>query len=300
MRKSSSFWCVLVCLLAGGAEMLVSASEADICQPIGAIYANGQELCENMWDGAFVYETNEDAAYTMWFFDETSPNENDAITAALGNGPADTCDLQYLHKQGAPTAEGSDFTECHPWKENACCYEATVTTHDALNEAYGEEYEWDRCGKLSQACERVFVQEACFYECEVNAGLYRAYTDEQWTLCDPYSYDPTVGGVGAVVTLSTAPNTATPLGYAAGGTAYYGRGPIVDNGDGTWTYTCSGVENRWQMAGMPIKASYCDAWYTACFEVRHAPVLPTTPSYLATDGSPRPLAHHPTPPRPSG
>ena len=38
----------------------------------------------------------------------------------------------------------------------------------ALNEAYGEGYEWDRCGKMSQACERFFVQEAwsvCLHAC---------------------------------------------------------------------------------------------------------------------------------------
>eukprot|EP00971_Amphidinium_carterae_P344815 6485429-Amphidinium_carterae.1 len=71
----------------------------------------------------------------------------------------------------------------------------------------GSEYHWDRCGPLSQECERFFVQEACFYECEPNAGYYKKYvngTDE------------------------------------------------------------SGEENHWQMYQMPIKASYCDAWYIAC------------------------------------
>ena len=34
---------------------------------------------------------------------------------------------------------------------------------------------WDRCGKLSQACERFFVQEACLYECDPNAGLFRKF-----------------------------------------------------------------------------------------------------------------------------
>ena len=24
--------------------------------------------------------------------------------------------------------------------------------------------------------------------------------------------------------------------------------------------------NTWELAGMPIKASYCNAWYTACFQ----------------------------------
>ena len=36
-------------------------------------------------------------------------------------------------------------------------------------------YHWDRCGPLSPQCERFFVQEACFYECEPAAGLFRRY-----------------------------------------------------------------------------------------------------------------------------
>jgi len=46
-------------------------------------------------------------------------------------------------------------------------------------EAYGAGYEWDRCGKLSQACERFFVQEACLYECDPNIGNYRKCSDAQ-------------------------------------------------------------------------------------------------------------------------
>ena len=49
--------------------------------------------------------------------------------------------------------------------------------------AYGAGYEWDRCGKLSQACERFFVQEACLYECDPNIGNYRKCTDAQVVGC---------------------------------------------------------------------------------------------------------------------
>ncbi len=42
-------------------------------------------------------------------------------------------------------------------------------------ESYGDEWRWDRCGTLSQACERFFVQEACLYECDPNAGLFRLF-----------------------------------------------------------------------------------------------------------------------------
>jgi len=61
---------------------------------------------------------------------------------------------------------------------------------------------------MSQACERFFIQEACFYECDPNAGLYRKWNSSS-----------------------------------------------VNHSD----------YNEWQMEGMPIKRSYCDAWYTACY-----------------------------------
>jgi folate receptor len=246
MRKASSFWCVLACLLAGGAEVY----GWETCSSFGSIYANGQELCEIMWNDAFKYETDEDNAYTMWYFDENNP-PNDAITAGLGFAQPDTCGLSYYHKD-APSAEGDDFTECHPWKQNACCHESTTTTVDALRDGYGPEYKWDRCGPMTQACERFFVQEACFYECEVAAGLYRKFTDEMYNGCttDPYSYADNSLLAGTDITL-TAPAP---------------DGSSVDNSDGTYTYTCTGYENTWQMYKMPIKASYCDAWYNACLE----------------------------------
>lgn len=180
------------------------------CKPFSEIYTGGQDLCETLFGTAFTYETDEDNAYTMWWF--SAGNANDNTTLALGETVPSECKLEYFHKSGPPTAEGDDFTECHPYKDSACCYNSTVTTVDALNEAYGEGYEWDRCGALSQACERFFVQEACLYECDVNAGLYRKYSDAE-VAADP---------------------------------------------EGTTT-------NTWQMEGMPIKASYCDAWYTACY-----------------------------------
>jgi folate receptor len=185
------------------------ATTTPACKRFDEIYLTGKELCENMWDGAFSYETNEANAYTMWFFDAQNPN--DATAKSLGKLNAsghDTCHLSYFHKD-VPGPEPENFTECHPWKQNACCNHQTVMTDETLNQGYGKEYRWDRCGKLSPECERFFVQEACFYECDPNAGLYR-----KW---HPSVYDPS--------------NTA---------------------------------HNEWQMFKMPIKASYCDAWFTAC------------------------------------
>ena len=73
------------------------------------------------------------------------------------------------------------------------------------------------------------------YECEVNTGLYRKYTDAQHAACSNGTAD------GAAVTLED-------------GTAYTCK-------VGAWG---GNDENKWQLHGMPIKASYADAWYRAC------------------------------------
>ena len=179
-------------------------------------------------------------AYTMWWTEGSSPN--DLITQALGETVPDTCDVAYFHKDGPPTPMnpnpygGYPAPECQPWHANSCCHEATVISAEQMNSEYGPGFGWDRCGPLSQGCERFFVAESCMYECDVNAGLYRKYTDAQHAACSADGV-----AIGAAVTLS----------------------------DGT-AYTCTvnawggNDENRWQLHEMPIKASYADAWYRAC------------------------------------
>jgi folate receptor len=194
-----------------------------------------------MWNDAFEY-TPDTAGYSMWWFEGGTPgqadaydNPNNLMAATLGKTVPTQCHLDYFHKD-APTPEGDDFTECHPWHANACCHNATVVSPVKLMESYGPGYEWDRCGPLSQACERFFVEEACFYECEPNAGNYRKYTDEQHAACS-------ADGVadGATVTLASGGNyTCVP---------------------GAWG---GNDENKWQLYKMPIKASYADSWFRAC------------------------------------
>jgi len=197
---------VLVALVLAATPTVVAWE--DVCSPFAEIYANGTELCEVMWGGAFVVVPDEEPGYTMWFFDQDDNPNNDVTRILMGEEalPIEECHLQYFHKN-APSAESDDMRECHPWKNSACCHSDTVSSVDKLRESYGEGFEWDRCGPMSQACERFFVQEACFYECEPNAGLYRKYGDDE-------------------------------------------------EGQEGW--------NEWQMHQMPIKQSYCDAWYEAC------------------------------------
>jgi len=202
--------------------ILVAAVEPE-CRTFEEVYGNGKNLCERMYGDAFVYSTDEDKAYTMWFFDAENPNDDITTNQdqSMFNGydsTDDDCHLQYYHKS-EPSAEGDDMTECHPWKSSSCCTSETVRSATALKEGYGAEYHWDRCGKLTQACERFFVQESCFYECDLNAGLFRRFAPDIFNASNP-------------------------------------------------------DHNSWEMYQMPIKASYCDAWYTAC---RHD-------SFCASDG----------------
>lgn len=69
------------------------------------------------------------------------------------------------------------------------------------------------------------MQEACFYECDPNAGLYRKYNES--------AYDPRCD----------AENKAYQPIYAA-------------------SLLCS--HNQWELHQLPVRASYCDAWFAAC------------------------------------
>merc|ERR1712085_231258 len=123
-----------------------------------------------------------------------------------------------------PDYEPENFGECHPWSQRSCCHgddKGPVSTHGTIKESYGKEWHWDRCGPLSQACERFFVQEACFYECDPNMGFYRRF-----------------------------PNGGAPSAV---------NGTVFDEE----RYT-DGEHNKWEVFGMPIKASFCDSWHQAC------------------------------------
>ena len=107
-----------------------------------------------------------------WF--NSASNPNNAVTLNLNLSVPTECGINYYHKTGIPTPNHeTNFTECLPYQEEACCKQTTVQSAAYLNEAYGAGFEWDRCGKMSSACERFFVQEVCLYECDVNDGLFR-------------------------------------------------------------------------------------------------------------------------------
>eukprot|EP00808_Paulinella_micropora_P014738 g28742.t1 len=130
------------------------------CKKFSAIYADGKALCETMWGDAFTYETNYSRGYTMWFYNKQNPN--DEVASLLGFDKPAECYLAEgdvtAHKT-FPGPEPATARECHPWQTDACCSNST----------------WDRCGPLSQACERYFIAEACLYECDPNIGIYARY-----------------------------------------------------------------------------------------------------------------------------
>ncbi len=160
------------------------------CQTFTEIYADGTELCEKMFSDAFVVVPDDQPAYHMWFFD-TDNNPNDQVTRDIfGTEPLGECNVQG---------------ECHPWKQRSCCHGETVGSVEEMKALYGSS--WDRCGTMSEACERFFVFELCFYECEPSVGLFRRFNDSQ-----------------------------------------------TDHPD----------FNTWQLYQMPMKKSYCDAWFDAC------------------------------------
>lgn len=289
--------CVLVVLLAGGAEAMrplpsaavgghraralaatgrnmasaagrrLSAEVAPMpigCELVGDLFTNGKDLIESIWGPAFVYTSDETKAYQPdWWGGQHVPPPaldltnaayfpNQAVMAKRGLAAPDTCAIQYNHKAAPSSTEG--LTECDAYYQHNCCKQESVASPKQINEAYGEGYEWDRCGKLTDACERFFVQEACLYECEPAAGHYRMYSDEKLNGCTA------AGELTCATWVNPDPAgepdaECDPVGQASG-TAITLEGDLA--------YTCDGEENSWALEAMPISGAWADAYYRAC------------------------------------
>lgn len=148
------------------------------CKTFETLFDSPKALGESLWGGAFTYEEDESKGYSMWFFDADN-NPNNAVAEGLGlNSTVQQCHLRNDEKRNKdrPGPESLSTAECLPWRKNSCCSHAKTAPSVAhLRDLYGPTYRWDRCGELSPACERFFVFEACFYECEPLAGLYRKF-----------------------------------------------------------------------------------------------------------------------------
>lgn len=114
----------------------------------------------------------------MWFEGRENPNIQVAARhpnlSHVSDSGRNQCYLEYFHHNGPPVSNNS-FNECRPWEQSACCTPHTVRSDEALRTSYGANWEWDRCGQLSPQCERFFVKEACFYECDPVVGHWRRY-----------------------------------------------------------------------------------------------------------------------------
>jgi len=90
-----------------------------------------------------------------------------------------TCNLQYYHLSVAQSQQSGEYSACHSYKADACCAPDTLTSWSQMNDNYGDDYHVDRCGPLTESCENFFMMEACLYECDPSAGLYRRYNSSQ-------------------------------------------------------------------------------------------------------------------------
>jgi len=222
------------------------------CSTMGDIYKDGTDLCETMWDGSFEV-VDDDDGYTMWFFESDGRNPNDELSALRNlTGANNQCFLDYLHKE-VPTRES--LNECHVFEGSACCYTENVTDPETINRNYGPGYHWDRCGKLSEQCERFFVQEACMYECDPNVGYFRKFKDPKVGFVDGDSerreYNPKCNPGDYSAYDDIDPNNwSSPTGekYLKEHSSECGKM----------------AHNKWRLYKMPIKRSYCDSWYAAC------------------------------------
>jgi len=173
-----------------------SAGRAD-CKRFGDIHTVISDMPKSMWAGSFTYETDEAKAYDMWWEGDTNPNDaltNSLMTSKVIVNPnathfnsakqVDKCYLgEYAHKDvddivsntEHPTYKPADFAVCKPWKERSCCKPETVSSETKIRKEFF--YGLDACGRLSPACEKFYIREACFYECSPNAGLFRAFKD---------------------------------------------------------------------------------------------------------------------------
>lgn len=194
--KSSMTTTVLAALMLPGAS-----ASAGTCAKFSSVYTSGEDIANKMWDGAFAYETDNTKAYTMW----PVGSENNDLTKLLvddgkvtdghfnADGLVDQCYLQYYHKNATsevdnnvhPENDPSDFKVCTPWADRSCCNHETVSSIDKMKADYGGgwgTYYLTWCGKsatdLSASCAKFFWEEACFYECSPNAGLFRKFLDK--------------------------------------------------------------------------------------------------------------------------
>ena len=170
------------------------------CRTFKDIYGGGKNLCEKMWGDSFVYSTDEDNAYTMWFSGSENPNDvvterlsrNQTLFGFIKRGESEKC-LSFLHKDEPSPEPDIVNTACPSWKQRSCCHSENVRNPSQLESTSA--LSWNMCGKLSSKCEKYFVNEACMYECEPAVYHFMKFPDHSDATADhPNAYDINVPG----------------------------------------------------------------------------------------------------------
>jgi len=152
------------------------------CQTFGDIFENAQGLCDVLWGGAFYY--SEDLGNcVVWDFGLTMGNPNQYVqkipyTESFCNqtyilnyppAPAKTAnEPQCLaNREYSTPKQTSGLKNCPQYGEMSCCgisIDAAVIPNAPNTTFLG--YNWTGCGPMSAACEKFFVAQACYFECD--------------------------------------------------------------------------------------------------------------------------------------
>ncbi|XP_069573361.1 folate receptor [Brachyistius frenatus] len=106
-----------------------------------------------------------------------------ALLFALSSGALSLDKLNMCmdakHHKIEPGPEGKLYSQCAPWRDNACCM--ANTTEGAHNDSsYLYNFNWEHCGPMSDQCKKHFIQDTCFYECSPHLGPWIQKADEGW------------------------------------------------------------------------------------------------------------------------
>jgi len=221
-------------------QALVSFTNAG-CEKFSSVYATPQELPSVLWYGAFTYETDESKAYSMWFEDPHN-NPNDAFTKKLidigaisntaahfdDSGQVDRCYLDVFHKNASELINNT----LHP----------------------GEDPDnFDIC--------KPWAERGCCASETMNSveDMRTRYNDVyNWGTCGNRDNLCEQFYVEELCFYECSPNAGLYRRYRESDEhAITSEGQeLFDSSDDS--------HDKWSMFGMPMKASYWDAYYAAC------------------------------------
>eukprot|EP00892_Ulva_mutabilis_P010740 jgi/Ulvmu1/8038/UM004_0275.1 len=238
---------------AQGACTQASGNCKTYAQVFGAannVTKGGKAMCEQLWGDAFIYAEGNKSGYVMNF---TGPNPNDdlypeialpepcpdhAVTeqqlqaacpateqfAEVEVTPCELCHLRNDHTADVAIPRPALEGRCAKYADNACCTAKTATAVDTSEDLYNAAFRWDKCYQYNDT-----LRAARNADPELSAAYERcnAWFREEECL---YECDVNAG-------------------------KWRKHGDCKDD---------SGGSNGWQMEGMPIRASECDAFYAAC------------------------------------